>query len=176
MEFSMPRDRSGRPCPPTHPSLSPPALERLREHPEGGLAEVPGLQERPAEVPGPRGPRGLRHALDTVLALTACAVLAGATSVPAVSEWIADAPPHIPQRLALFTSTSMRPYWSMAAATRRCRWGPPLLSECGESPHCLAVMTIGVGFCRCSTAGFRLAVGPARERRLSEVLGHLVPA
>ncbi|MFD7503536.1 transposase family protein [Streptomyces sp. NPDC059850] len=36
-----------------------------------------------------------------MLALTACAVLAGATSVLAVSEWIADAPPHIFQRLGV---------------------------------------------------------------------------
>ncbi|MGW3982918.1 ISAs1 family transposase [Streptomyces mirabilis] len=43
----------------------------------------------------------VRHALVAVLALTACAVLAGATSVLAVSEWIADAPPYILQRLGI---------------------------------------------------------------------------
>ncbi|WP_354006194.1 transposase family protein [Streptomyces sp. NBC_00199] len=59
--------------------LIPPALDQLREHPE----------VVPAEVPDPRDPRGVRHALITVLALTACAVLAGTTSVLAVSEWIA---------------------------------------------------------------------------------------
>jgi hypothetical protein len=37
--------------------------------------EVPGLLERLAQVPDPRG---VRHALAVVLALTACAVLAGA--------------------------------------------------------------------------------------------------
>ncbi|MFD9636091.1 ISAs1 family transposase [Streptomyces violascens] len=36
-----------------------------------------------------------------MLALTACAVLAGATSLLAVSEWIADAPPHILERLGI---------------------------------------------------------------------------
>ncbi|MGW1752464.1 transposase family protein [Streptomyces sp. NPDC002092] len=56
--------------------------------------EVPGLLERLAEVPDPRDPRGVRHALAFVLALTACAVLAAATSLLAVGEWIADAPPH----------------------------------------------------------------------------------
>ncbi|MGW2292077.1 hypothetical protein [Streptomyces phaeochromogenes] len=30
-----------------------------------------------------------------VLALAACAVLAGATSLLAVGEWITDAPPHV---------------------------------------------------------------------------------
>jgi predicted transposase YbfD/YdcC len=57
--------------------------------------EVPGLLERLAEVPDPRDPRGIRHRLPVVLALTACAVLAGATSVLAVGEWIADAPPQV---------------------------------------------------------------------------------
>ncbi|MEV6118895.1 transposase family protein, partial [Streptomyces sp. NPDC052109] len=36
----------------------------------------------------------MRHGLAVVLALTACAVLAGATSLLAVGEWIADAPAH----------------------------------------------------------------------------------
>ncbi|WP_256098639.1 transposase family protein [Streptomyces agglomeratus] len=46
-------------------------------------------------MPDPRDPRGVRHALVGVLALTACAVLAGATSLLAVGEWITDAPPHV---------------------------------------------------------------------------------
>ncbi|MCX5208490.1 ISAs1 family transposase [Kitasatospora sp. NBC_00240] len=37
-------------------------------------------------------PRGVRHALVHVLALAAAAVLAGATSLLAISEWAADAP------------------------------------------------------------------------------------
>ncbi|GGW46788.1 hypothetical protein GCM10010320_28840 [Streptomyces caelestis] len=51
--------------------------------------------------PDPRDPRGVRHALAVVLALTACAVLAGATSLPAVGEWIADAPPQVLDRLGV---------------------------------------------------------------------------
>ncbi|MEU6603818.1 transposase family protein [Streptomyces shenzhenensis] len=43
-------------------------------------------------MPDPRDPRGVRHRLAVVLALTACAVLAGATSLLAVGEWIAGAP------------------------------------------------------------------------------------
>jgi hypothetical protein len=62
---------------------------------------VPGLLERLAEVPDPRDPRGVRHALAVVLALTACAVLAGATSLLAVGEWIADAPAHVLEQLGL---------------------------------------------------------------------------
>ncbi|MEU9181719.1 ISAs1 family transposase [Streptomyces sp. NPDC048550] len=60
--------------------------------------EIPGLLERLAEVPDPRDPRGVRVA---VLALTACAVLAGATSLLAVGEWIADAPSCVLERLGI---------------------------------------------------------------------------
>ena len=38
---------------PTHPWLSSPAVDQRRKHPEVVLAEVAGLLERPAEVPGP---------------------------------------------------------------------------------------------------------------------------
>ncbi|MFC4472305.1 hypothetical protein ACFPH6_48880 [Streptomyces xiangluensis] len=37
----------------------------------------------------------MRHTLTVVLALTACAVLAGARSLLAVGEWIADVPPQV---------------------------------------------------------------------------------
>jgi predicted transposase YbfD/YdcC len=76
-------------------SLIPPALDQLREHPEATPEEVPGLLDRIAQVPDPRDPRGVRHALVGVLAQAACAVLAGATSLLAVGEWITDAPPHV---------------------------------------------------------------------------------
>ncbi|WP_433223585.1 transposase family protein [Microtetraspora malaysiensis] len=69
----------------------PAALDQLREQPEPRPEEIPGLLERPAEVPDPRDPRGVRHALAAELALSACAVLTGATSLLAVGEWIADA-------------------------------------------------------------------------------------
>jgi hypothetical protein len=77
----------------------PPALDQLHAKPQVGPEEVPGLLERLAEAPDPRDPRGVRHLLAVVLALTACAVLAGATSLPAVGEWIADAPRHVLERV-----------------------------------------------------------------------------
>ncbi|WP_223281452.1 transposase family protein [Streptomyces antnestii] len=77
------------------------AFDQLREHPGAVPEEIPGLRERLAEVPDPRDPRGVRHALVAVLALTACAVLAGATSLPAVGEWITDAPPSVLERLGV---------------------------------------------------------------------------
>jgi predicted transposase YbfD/YdcC len=43
-------------------------------------------------VPDPRRAKGRRHPLSFVLALAACAVLAGAKSLTAIAEWAADAP------------------------------------------------------------------------------------
>ncbi|MFF3484210.1 transposase family protein [Streptomyces sp. NPDC002701] len=54
--------------------------------------EIHDLLECLAQVPDPRSPRGVRHPLAEVLALTACAVLAGARSLLAVSEWVAPMP------------------------------------------------------------------------------------
>ncbi|MFD5473448.1 transposase family protein [Streptomyces sp. NPDC127105] len=63
-------------------------------------------------MPDPRDPRGVRHALTAVLALTACAVLAGATSLLAVGEWIVDTPPQslpsIPLRGLAIDGKSLR--------------------------------------------------------------------
>ncbi|GJF32686.1 hypothetical protein KNE206_53860 [Kitasatospora sp. NE20-6] len=78
-----------------------PALDQLRERLEVVPEEIPGLLERLAEVPDPRDPRGVRHALAVVLTLTACAVLTGATSLLAVGEWIADAPAQVLERLGI---------------------------------------------------------------------------
>jgi hypothetical protein len=48
----------------------PPAFDQLREHREAVLPEeVPGLLERLGEVPDPRDPRGVRHALVVVLSV-----------------------------------------------------------------------------------------------------------
>lgn len=73
-------------------SLIPPVLDQLRDQPSVAPDEHPGLLERLAEVPDPRAARGTRHALVYVLALAASAVLTGATSLLAISEWANDAP------------------------------------------------------------------------------------
>ncbi|WP_254396781.1 transposase family protein [Streptomyces sp. AC558_RSS880] len=59
-------------------SLISPAFDQLRPHPEVSGSDLPDLLERLAQAPDPRDPRGVRHPLVTLLALTACAVLAGA--------------------------------------------------------------------------------------------------
>ncbi|WP_377267718.1 transposase family protein [Peterkaempfera sp. SMS 1(5)a] len=68
------------------PSPIPPAVDQLREQSELVLKGVPRPLERLAEILDPGDPRGVRHALGAVPALTACAVLAGATSLSAAGE------------------------------------------------------------------------------------------
>jgi hypothetical protein len=50
------------------------------------------LLEDLAQLADPRQRRGRRHPLGVVLAVAACAVLAGARSLAAIGEWAADAP------------------------------------------------------------------------------------
>jgi hypothetical protein len=46
-----------------------------------------GLFERLGQVLDPRQPRGVRHPLQSILAIAACAVLSGASSICAIAEW-----------------------------------------------------------------------------------------
>lgn len=53
--------------------------------------ELPDLLGRLSRLPDPRRRRGRRHPLPYVLAVAACAVLAGAKSLTVIAEWAADA-------------------------------------------------------------------------------------
>src|SRR5664280_1386707 len=62
--------------------------------------EFPDIPKAPAAllaalntVPDPRKPRGVRHSLPGILAIAACAVIAGARSFVAIAEWAAAATP-----------------------------------------------------------------------------------
>jgi hypothetical protein len=55
-------------------------------------ADTESLLRHLERVPDPRCRRGRRHPLAYVLALAACAVLAGARSLTAIAEWAADLP------------------------------------------------------------------------------------
>ncbi|MGN9846413.1 transposase family protein [Nonomuraea sp. H19] len=46
-------------------------------------------------ISDPRGPRGVRHTLASLLALASVAVLAGSRSFAAIGEWIAEAPAQV---------------------------------------------------------------------------------
>ncbi|MGC9668450.1 ISAs1 family transposase [Planosporangium sp. 12N6] len=54
--------------------------------------QVPALLRDLARVPDPRDPRGVIHPLVSLLAVAVAAVLAGARSVTAIGEWVADVP------------------------------------------------------------------------------------
>jgi predicted transposase YbfD/YdcC len=49
-----------------------------------------GLLQALSAVPDPRSPRGLRYPLAGLLSVAVCAVLAGASSVTAISDWLYD--------------------------------------------------------------------------------------
>jgi predicted transposase YbfD/YdcC len=55
-------------------------------------AQCRSLLDHLVQLADPRQRRGRRHALNAVLAVAACAVLAGARSLAAIGEWAADAP------------------------------------------------------------------------------------
>ncbi|MEQ4302017.1 ISAs1 family transposase [Plantactinospora sp. B6F1] len=52
--------------------------------------EQAGLLHTLSKVPDPRSPRGLRYPLAGLLTVAVCAVLAGASSVTAISDWLYD--------------------------------------------------------------------------------------
>jgi hypothetical protein len=57
------------------------------------VGQVPGLCDALAGVADPRARRGVRHRLVTILAVSICAVGAGARSLVAIAEWTAELPP-----------------------------------------------------------------------------------
>lgn len=61
----------------------------------------PGLVEALSGVSDPRDPRGIRYSLPPVLAAAAAAVLGGARSSEAISEWAHDVPYTVRARLEL---------------------------------------------------------------------------
>jgi hypothetical protein len=55
-------------------------------------ARCADLLEQLDQLPDPRKRRGRRHGITAVLAVAVCAVLAGARSFAAISEWASDVP------------------------------------------------------------------------------------
>ncbi|MET9076760.1 transposase family protein [Streptomyces sp. NPDC004232] len=86
----------------------PPVLDRLCDQPDAGEDELPGLPARLAEVPDLHKPRGVRHGLVYVLAPAAWAVLTGASSLLAISEWAAGVPPAVLNHLGGATPPAER--------------------------------------------------------------------
>src|SRR3954447_25611466 len=74
--------------------------------PSGGSPAAPitegehgGLLDALAKVPDPRDPRGIRYPLSALLTVAVCAVLAGASSFAAISDWLQDLDGHTRDRL-----------------------------------------------------------------------------
>jgi predicted transposase YbfD/YdcC len=75
-------------------------IDVIRQHaptPTGTIAPVKAdryeLLAALSAVPDPRDPRGIRYPLASVLAIAVCAVLAGATTFTAITDWAADLDP-----------------------------------------------------------------------------------
>jgi hypothetical protein len=90
---------------------------QLQDLPAGDRAELasqcPGLAQYLPLVPDPRHRRGVRHTLTSLFLAAIAAVLAGAWSLTAVGEWVADAPPD--------EATIRRVLETVDAAALRCR-------------------------------------------------------
>jgi DDE_Tnp_1-associated len=78
------------------PIITNPIRPDHRSHPDPAQPLRPGepadLLSYLAALPDPRARRGRRHALVSILAVAAAAVLAGARSLTAIAEWATDTP------------------------------------------------------------------------------------
>src|SRR5262245_39739006 len=94
-----PHDHFWKTVPASSSCLISPALERLVGVPAGERDLLgpgcPSLAGHLARVPDPRDPRGVRHALTSLLLAAVAAVLAGARSFTEIGEWAADAPAQV---------------------------------------------------------------------------------
>lgn len=98
-----------------HPALA----ERSAPMVDLNTVDVDGLLERLGEVTDPRKRRGRRHSLVSVLAIAACATLAGARDPTAIGEWAADAPQGVLARLGAKWHPDRRCYLAPHDATIR---------------------------------------------------------
>jgi predicted transposase YbfD/YdcC len=64
------------------------------------------LLEVLGQVPDPRDPRGVRHALAGIVAVAVCAVVAGSRSFAAIAQWAAELAPEDLTRLGLRRSSA----------------------------------------------------------------------
>lgn len=88
-------------------------LNRLRFEGEDGLLA------RLGRVPDHRMRRGVRHSLSSVLAVAACATIAGCRSLTAIGEWAADCPQDVLGRLGAKWHPVAKRYVAPSDATIR---------------------------------------------------------
>jgi hypothetical protein len=100
----------------------PTLLRRIDATPVGQVVDDFGCADvltHLATVPDPRKRRGVRHALSSLLAAAAAAVLAGARSFVAIGEWVADASPQVLAALGIRPHPRTRIYVAPNEATLR---------------------------------------------------------
>ena len=74
------------------------------------IDEQGGLLDQLAKVTDPRMRRGIRHTQISILAIAVCAVLSGARSFLAISEWACDLSQDILERFKSRWSDDKRRY------------------------------------------------------------------
>jgi predicted transposase YbfD/YdcC len=89
-----------------HPPMPSSLIDVIRQHVPTPTTTAPPAECRPdellaalAQVPDPRDPRGVRYPLASILAVAVCAVLAGATTFTAITDWASDLDPSAWSRL-----------------------------------------------------------------------------
>jgi hypothetical protein len=75
--------------------------------------EYRGLLNALSKIPDPRDPRGIRYPLSAVLAVAVCAVLAGASSFAAISDWLHDLDEHARTRLGFDRIPAATTVWRL---------------------------------------------------------------
>jgi predicted transposase YbfD/YdcC len=75
--------------------------------------EQHGLLDALSKVPDPRDPRGIRYPLSGLLTVAVCAVLAGASSFAAITDWLHDLDDHARDRLGFDRTPAGTTVWRL---------------------------------------------------------------
>jgi hypothetical protein len=75
--------------------------------------EQHGLLDALSKVPDPRDPRGIRYPLSGLLTVAVCAVLAGASSFAAITDWLHDLDEHARDRLGFDRAPAGTTVWRL---------------------------------------------------------------
>src|SRR3954471_10791385 len=102
MKFSRPHEDRG-----SHPPMASSLINALTvTTPQASTPTAPitdgergGLLTVLSKIPDPRDPRGIRYPLAAVLTVAVCAVVAGASSFAAITDWLHDLDEHARTRL-----------------------------------------------------------------------------
>ncbi|MDX3434427.1 transposase family protein [Streptomyces sp. ME01-18a] len=113
----------------------PTSLGQLGAAPSLSIDECPGLLTCLATVMDPRGPWGQLHPLAGVLAICAAAVLTGAISLLAISEWAADASQSVLARLGARRDPGAHPTRELGPQPAPTRNRPHLANTESPSAH-----------------------------------------